>query len=103
MDVPFVERLIENGCEYCGDTELQMSVDRVDNRLGHTKSNVKPACIRCNYVRGSMPFEAWTLFIPVMERARELGLFGTWRSLPMSLGDYAAVSDPNSINDNDAM
>jgi len=87
LTVDFVRELISKGCKYCGDTNLQMSVDRIDNNLAHTKENVNPACIRCNYVRGSMPYGAWLLLVPEVRRAREEGLFGDWRSQPMSLGD----------------
>ena len=87
LTVEFVSELIVKGCCYCGETGLRMSVDRIDNDLAHTCANANPACIRCNYVRGSMPYAAWMLLVPAVKRARELGLFGQWRSQPMSLGD----------------
>jgi hypothetical protein len=40
-------------------------------------------CIRCNYIRGSMPFAAWTLLVPAIRQAVEQGLFGTWRTKPL--------------------
>jgi hypothetical protein len=55
-----------------------MTVDRVDNDLGHLQSNVVPACVRCNHVRGQMPYEAWLMVAPGMRAAREAGLFGGW-------------------------
>ena len=55
-----------------------MSLDRVDNSLGHTKANVIACCIRCNFIRGTMPYEAWRCLIPGVRRAYKLGLFGTW-------------------------
>jgi len=75
---PFVEGCIAQGCSYCGETTLRMTLDRVDNTLGHLQSNVVPACIRCNYARGSMPYEAWLVVAPGMRKAREGGLFGCW-------------------------
>ena len=91
LDVVFVTDLIVNGCHYCGETKLRMSVDRIDNDLSHNRKNVNPACIRCNYTRSSMPYAAWMHVVPAIKEARELGLFGDWRSQPMSLGD-----NPNS-------
>jgi ribosomal protein L36 len=58
LDIPFISALIEKGCEYCGAKNLRMSLDRVDNSMGHTKENVKPACRRCNWIRRDMPYEA---------------------------------------------
>ena len=73
-----IETLIRQGCTYCGDTELRMTLDRIDNSKGHTADNVVPACIRCNYARRNMPYEAWLCLADGMRRARELGLFGEW-------------------------
>jgi hypothetical protein len=78
MTVEFVQQLIEGGCSYCGETELRMTLDRIDNTLGHTRENVVAACIRCNYTRKDMPHEAWVLLAPAMRSARECGLFGSW-------------------------
>jgi len=78
LTIEFVEKLIANGCEYCGETELLMIADRINNDLGHLQSNVKPACIRCNHIRGSMPFEAWMCLVPQVKEARTRGLFGNW-------------------------
>lgn len=46
--------------------------------MGHIMVNVVPACIRCNYARGTMPFTAWVLLTDGLKKAREEGLFGTW-------------------------
>ena len=74
----FIKEQIAKGCSYCGETELRMTLDRIDNDLGHTKKNVVPACIRCNYARRSMPYEAWLCLKPGLRRARKQGLFGDW-------------------------
>ena len=74
----FVENMILLGCMYCGETELRITLDRIDNSKGHLEGNVVPACIRCNYARGSMPIEAWECLIPGLTEAREKGLFGDW-------------------------
>lgn len=74
----FIKEQILKGCSYCGSEELRMTLDRIDNSLGHTMSNVVPACIRCNYVRGNMPYEAWLVVARAMKRAVKQGLFGKW-------------------------
>ena len=74
----FIEEQISKGCSYCGETELRMTMDRIDNNLGHMQDNVVPACIRCNYIRGTVPYEAWLCLKPGLRRARKQGLFGDW-------------------------
>ena len=74
----FIQSMISNGCAYCGETELKMTLDRKDNSIGHTRDNVTPCCIRCNYIRRDMPYEAWLVVAQSIREARELGLFGTW-------------------------
>lgn len=78
MTVEFVQQMIEGGCSYCGESELRMTLDRIDNSQGHTRENVVAACIRCNYTRKDMPHGAWILLAPAMKVARECGLFGAW-------------------------
>ncbi len=73
-----IELLISQGCQYCGERDLRMTLDRIDNSKGHTRDNVVPACIRCNYARRDMPYEAWLCLTEGMRRARELGLFKGW-------------------------
>ena len=86
LDPNFVMGLLTLGCKYCGDRAIRMTLDRVDNHLGHLKSNVVPCCLRCNYLRGSMPYEAWVHLVPAIRGARELGLFGSWGSTPFNKG-----------------
>ena len=74
----FILGLISKPCSYCDDTDCRMTVDRVDNDLGHLTTNVVPACIRCNLTRGNMPYEAWLVVAPGMKTAKENGLFGKW-------------------------
>lgn len=76
----FVESLISQPCCYCGDITLKMTLDRIDNSIGHLQSNVVPACIRCNYLRRDMPYIAWYHLLPAIRSARENGLFGDWLS-----------------------
>jgi 5-methylcytosine-specific restriction endonuclease McrA len=74
----FVESCLVLGCAYCGATDLKMTLDRKDNTLGHLQSNVIPCCIRCNYIRRDMPYEAWLLLVPGLKQAQDTGLFGSW-------------------------
>lgn len=69
---------IAEGCCYCGETELRMTMDRIDNTIGHLMANCVPACIRCNYARGNMPYKAWLILCPGIRQARECGAFGSW-------------------------
>jgi hypothetical protein len=74
----FIEEKIKIGCFYCGELKLRMTLDRIDNSKGHTKANVIPACIRCNYTRRDMPFKAWCYIANGIKKARTKGLFGRW-------------------------
>lgn len=74
----YIAEQIAKGCSYCGEKDLRMTLDRIDNEKGHTMDNTVPACIRCNYVRGNMPYEAWVLIARAMKRARKQGAFGDW-------------------------
>jgi len=74
----FIAAEISKGCTYCGETEIRMTLDRINNDRGHTQDNVVPACIRCNYTRKNMPYEAWLVVAKGMREAREAGLFNGW-------------------------
>lgn len=74
----WIKETIADGCKYCGCKELRMTLDRIDNLIGHTKANVVPACIRCNYIRRNIPHEAWLEMVAGVKKAYELGLFGSW-------------------------
>lgn len=74
----FVDEQLCKACTYCGETDLLMTLDRIDNSRGHTTDNVLPACIRCNMFRRDMPFEAWMCLVPGLRLARTQELFGSW-------------------------
>jgi hypothetical protein len=78
LDREFIREKIKDGCVYCGEAENRLTLDRIDNTIGHIKDNVVCACIRCNYIRGSMPYEAWNMLIPGIRKAKEKGYFGDW-------------------------
>jgi hypothetical protein len=73
-----VSNLISQACSYCGETSLKMTLDRKDNSLGHTEENCVPCCLRCNFIRRDMPYEAWVKLAPTIRKIREAGLFGAW-------------------------
>ena len=79
LTIEFIKRAVAGGCRYCGETEMVMTLDRVDNSKGHLTNNVVAACYRCNIVRRDMPYEAWCrFFVPAMREAREVGAFRDW-------------------------
>ena len=78
LDRDWVSAAIANGCFYCGETELRMTLDRIDNTKGHTKDNVNAACIRCNYFRGSVPYAAWLFLLDGLRAAKQAGAFEGW-------------------------
>ena len=70
--------IISAGCSYCGETQIKIGLDRVDNDQGHVLNNVVAACTRCNYLKRDMPQEAWLIMVPSVRLARESGAFGGW-------------------------
>lgn len=57
------EALVRSDCVYCGAIPQPINgIDRVDNSLGYTKENSKPACKKCNKAKldSSLDdFKAW--------------------------------------------
>jgi len=49
-------KLADFRCSYCRANNIKLTLDRKDNKAGHTKENINIGCIRCNYLRGSMPY-----------------------------------------------
>lgn len=78
LDKEWVAEQIANPCSYCGEKEILMTLDRIDNSIGHLKNNLLPACGRCNYFRRDMPFDAWKILVPAVKEAREKGLLEGW-------------------------
>lgn len=81
LDKEFISSLITQSCTYCGcgaDKE-QMTLDRIDNAIGHVKTNVVPSCFTCNYVRRDMPHDTWLVVAKGMAVARSLGLLDKWK------------------------
>jgi hypothetical protein len=84
LTVEWIASRIIHGCTYCGEMQIRMTLDRVDNDVGHTMANCVAACVRCNYVRRTMPYEAWLVVAEGMRAARCRGLFGTWAGIRLA-------------------
>lgn len=78
LDIEFIQQRIAAGCSYCFDTIGQMTLDRMDNSLGHLKLNVSACCFRCNNIRKNMPYAAWLVLVPAVRQAHQQGLFQNW-------------------------
>ena len=87
LDREFVENMMSLPCNYCGVTaeHAKITLDRIDNSLGHLKTNVVTACYRCNLMRSDMPYVAWLLLVPAIRSARLTGAFGEWRAWPKTI------------------
>ena len=75
-----IERIIADGCHYCNESQIKMTLDRIDNNKGYTRENVVPCCIRCNLIKRDMPQEAWNIVKIAVKEANDKRLFGTWMS-----------------------
>jgi hypothetical protein len=89
LNETFIKTLIEDGCRYCGETKIRMTLDRVNNAVGHLKENVVPACVRCNSIRMNMPYAAWLVVVKAIKQARLAGLFGSWTGKRFGLAGVA--------------
>ena len=47
------------GCYLCGDTTVQLGLDRIDNSRGYTQDNIAPCCPPCNVSKGDKTLEEW--------------------------------------------
>lgn len=97
LDRAFVKSALDQPCTYCGTTDIKMTLDRKDNGAAHMKANTVPACLRCNYVRGAMPYTAWLHLVPAVREAVSLGLFGDWRSQPLNKVHSLAPEEVKAI------
>lgn len=81
LDYEFVAALFSSGCSYCGAMKLKLSLDRKNNSIGHLKSNVVAACLRCNLLRREMPYRAWLALVPAIRSVERRGLFASWNGV----------------------
>jgi hypothetical protein len=72
-----VKTLVSQPCCYCESAE-KMSIDRKDSSIGHIVENCVPCCLRCNFIKRDIPYEAWLVIVPAIKEAVKLGLFGNW-------------------------
>ena len=52
LSVAEVAEIIIQPCTYCGTTERNRGLDRIDNAQAHIRGNVLPCCAPCNFARG---------------------------------------------------
>jgi hypothetical protein len=80
LTVDFIVNKLSYGkCKYCDDTDSKLTLDRIDNSLGHLIDNVEVSCNFCNTIRGNMPYDAWIHIVPSIKSAKNLGLFDFWK------------------------
>ena len=80
IEVKWIDKQLEQPCSYCKQQldKTDMTLDRIDNAVGHIKSNLTPACRTCNYFRRDMPYEAWIIIAENMQKVVEMGLLKGW-------------------------
>jgi hypothetical protein len=86
LDLAIVKELLALPCEYCGLNDLMITLDRTENSLGYLKTNVVPACIRCNILKADMPKEAWLRLAPAVKEIACAGVFGSWIGRNLKVG-----------------
>ncbi len=77
LTIEVVRELLNKPCFYCNENN-NIGLDRMNNDIGHTISNVTSCCIRCNAMKRDMPIEAWLFLVPSIKKAKDMGLFGDW-------------------------
>lgn len=45
----------------------QMTIDRIDNKLGHLKNNFVLSCLFCNYAKNACEFNIWNELIKILK------------------------------------
>lgn len=82
LTLEFVEESFQKPCTSCLANDMRMTLDRIDNTIGHIQTNVVPSCRRCNYLRRDMPYAAWVLFSPVLQEIHKRDVFQDWSPGP---------------------
>lgn len=95
LSISFIMDAISRPCDYCGGTDIKMTLDRIDNDRGHIEDNVVPCCLRCNVTRGTMPYSAWVFVAKGMRQALRQGLFGDWTGA--TAGNKKKSEDASSL------
>jgi len=80
LPIAWIDEQISKPCSYCKQrlSKTEMTLDRVDNTIGHTKENLVPACKMCNYFRRDMPYDAWMVLAQNMPKIVKLGMLKGW-------------------------
>src|SRR5580704_15134088 len=73
ITLEIIKSIIVLPCEYCGDVNGKISIDRIHSYLGHVIGNIVPCCVRCNSMKSDMPYEAWKMIQPSVKQAFEKG------------------------------
>ena len=72
-DYEYFKNLIENGCCWSCKTkftyEVKPTLDRIDNKLAHTKENVRLACLYCNRFCADLDSNMRSFFIQLKRYA----------------------------------
>lgn len=67
-------RLRNQPCFYCGDAEINMSIDRIDSLVGYTSSNCMPSCISCNFAKQTLDIKQFfTKISKIYNRHKKIG------------------------------
>ena len=56
------DTLIGQSCHYCGHTGPN-GIDRKDNDVGYLMENCVPACLQCNYAKGSHRYDNFVSYL----------------------------------------
>lgn len=94
LDIDFVNGVLSNGCSYCGDKSIKITLDRINNARGHMRNNVVSACVRCNYIRKDMPYNIWLEIVPSIRKAQKNGLFTNWKGYWCYDGGFGHAASP---------
>jgi hypothetical protein len=83
LTIELIDELISTGCAYCklpfeNSAKIKIGIDRIDHNLPHNKDNVKPCCSRCNFIRRTLPYQAWEILIPSIHQIVNEGLLDEW-------------------------
>ena len=72
-DDDIAKMIIGQPCTYCGKKYNRMTLDRINNSLGHVYGNVNVSCGFCNCFRSDLPYAAWLALVPSLRKQIESG------------------------------
>lgn len=80
LPIAWIDEELAKPCSYCKQSlsKSDMTLDRIDNTLGHIQTNLLPACKQCNYFRRDMPYDAWVIIAENLPRIAEMKLLNGW-------------------------